>query len=242
MTAGVLMAGAEIALTNGVLFAASPYLSKSTYYNGVSNGKKLSFSIWVNRITTGSQQSIYGAGGGGELIIEFNASNQLRVRAEAVGTSTTALEVTTATEFNDTDWHHVQVGFDMGNASNRGIAVDDAADSATWSTYTDTTLEWNVNQINFASAAGGGSLLNANVAEFWLDYNTFIDPTVEANRRPFINAYGKPGNLGGGYVPTGAQPTVYLSGDASEWYTNKGYGGGFTLNGSISNSATSPAL
>lgn len=236
------MAGADIALTNAVLFSASPYLSKSTYYSGVSNSKSLTFGFWVRRVTTGSQHSIYGAGGGGELIIEFTSADKLRVRAESVGTSTTALEVTTATTFNDTSWHHILVTFDMANSGNRSIYVDDSADAATWATYTDTTLEWNVNQINLGSAVGGGTLLNADLAEFWLDYGTNIDFSTTANRRPFISATGKPGVLGGGAVPTGSLPTVYLSGDASEWYTNKGYGGGFTLNGTISNSVTSPTL
>lgn len=243
MTAGVLMAGADFALANGVLFGNNKYLSKGTPYTAVSNSKKLTFGFWIKRASTGAQ-AIYYAGGGGELVIEFNSSNKLRIRAEVVGTSTTALEVTTATTFNDTDWHNIIASFDMGNSSNRGIYVDDASDSSTWSTYTDNTLEWNVTDMSIAADLTGSTKLNADMAEFWLDYGTQIDLTFSANRRPFINDNNKPGNLGvNGSLVTGNKPTIYLSGDASEWYINKGYGGGFTLNGgALTNSTTSPAL
>src|SRR6185295_18112501 len=36
-----------------------------------------------------------------------------------------------------------------------------------------------------------------------------------------------------GSTPTGSAPLVFMSGDISAWFTNKGTGGGFTLSGTL---------
>ena len=90
-----------------------------------------------------------------------------------------------------------------------------------------------------------GSKINGEVADFWID-NTYFDLDVEANRRKFIDANGKPVDLGAdGSNPTGSAPWCFLSiadGEvASDWATNKTGNGDFTITGSLALGASSPS-
>jgi len=66
--------------------------------------------------------------------------------------------------------------------------------------------------------------------------------SIEANRRKFIDAIGKPVFLGSdGSLPTGVAPAMFFSGDSTAFATNRGTGGPFTLTGSLTNASTSPS-
>jgi len=72
--------------------------------------------------------------------------------------------------------------------------------------------------------------------------NEFVDLSIEANRRKFIDAIGKPVDLGvDGSTPTGTAPLIFLSGTTIDWHTNKGSGGGFTEVGALTTATTSPS-
>lgn len=84
-----------------------------------------------------------------------------------------------------------------------------------------------------------------DMAEFWFD-DSYIDFSVEANRRKFMTAGGKPVDVGtDGSTPTGSAPIIYLSvrpGDAAaDFCTNRGTGGNFTQNGTLALASTSPS-
>jgi hypothetical protein len=62
----------------------------------------------------------------------------------------------------------------------------------------------------------------------------FLDISVEANRRKFINAAGDPVDLGSdGSTPTSTAPIVYQNGDFTNFETNQGTGGNFTVTGAL---------
>ncbi len=87
-----------------------------------------------------------------------------------------------------------------------------------------------------------GNCERFDVADAWLAPGQFIDFSIEANRRKFINANGKPVDLGiDGSIPTGTAPAIFFSGDSSSFGTNKGTGGNFTAVGSLTNASTSPS-
>ena len=78
-------------------------------------------------------------------------------------------------------------------------------------------------------------------SDLWIEY-THLDLDVVGNRRKFISGDKKPVFLGtDGSKPTGSAPPVYFSGDATDFSTNKGDGGAFTLTGTLTNSSTSPS-
>lgn len=87
-----------------------------------------------------------------------------------------------------------------------------------------------------------GSNFVGDAADTWIAPGQFIDFSVEANRRKFIDVNGKPVDLGAdGSTPTGTAPPMFFSGNAAGFPTNKGTGGVFTLTGSLTNASTSPS-
>lgn len=73
-----------------------------------------------------------------------------------------------------------------------------------------------------------------DVADLWMAPGVFIDFTVTANRRKFIDGTGKPVDLGtNGQTPTGTSPYMFFSGDDTTFSTNLGTGGAFNLQISI---------
>lgn len=84
-----------------------------------------------------------------------------------------------------------------------------------------------------------------DLAEFWWD-DQYIDWSVEANRLKFVSAAGAPVDLGtDGSTPFSTAPNIYLSvrdGDAaSAFCTNRGTGGDFTQNGTLTLSTNNPS-
>lgn len=109
------------------------------------------------------------------------------------------------------------------------------------------TVPWNGRTLVVGNGASGiaSNPFNGDMAEFWLSM-TRLDFSVEANRRKFYSATGKPVDVGSdGSTPTGSAPEVYLSvrpGDAaSDFATNRGTGGNFTENGTLTIAASSPS-
>jgi hypothetical protein len=75
------------------------------------------------------------------------------------------------------------------------------------------------------------------MADVWLRFGgAVIDFSVEANRRQFITAEGKPADPAG--WPSGGQVQMY--GPVAEWHTNKGTGGGFTVTAGALGAGTGP--
>lgn len=102
-----------------------------------------------------------------------------------------------------------------------------------------------IDPFHIGSLPAGSDEFVGDMAELWFK-REFIDISVEANRRKFIAANGKPVDLGSdGSTPTGAAPEIYLSvrpGDvAADFVTNRGTGGGFTQNGTLTLAGTSPS-
>ena len=88
----------------------------------------------------------------------------------------------------------------------------------------------------------GTPLFTGDIADVYIAPGQFIDFSVEANRRKFISADGKPVDLGSNCsTPTGTAPAVCFSGNASSFGTNKGTGGAFTLTGTLTDAVTSPS-
>lgn len=86
---------------------------------------------------------------------------------------------------------------------------------------------------------------SVEIAELWFA-PTFIDFSVQANRRKFADADGKPLDLGAnGSLPLGVQPAIYLSvregEEASAFLENRGSGENFVHNNSYTLAETSPS-
>lgn len=86
----------------------------------------------------------------------------------------------------------------------------------------------------------GGSKCTGNYADFWLNPG-FMDFSVTANRRKFIDGSGNAVSLGStGQTPTGSTPLVFFTGATSAAWNNVGTGGAFTQTGTPTDSGTNP--
>lgn len=81
-----------------------------------------------------------------------------------------------------------------------------------------------------------------DMADVWIAPGVSLDLSVDANRRKFISAAGKPVDLGAnGELPTGSPPTIFFSGDKDAFPVNKGTGGAFTLVGALTDADSRPS-
>ncbi len=115
--------------------------------------------------------------------------------------------------------------------------IDDVDVSTTISTLIDDTLDFSGQWHIFQNGSDGWT---GSTADVWID-DTYIDISVEANRRKFINASGNPVYLGAdGSLPTGSAPDIFLSGNTEAWHINRGTGGGFFEVGELTTAASTP--
>jgi hypothetical protein len=223
---------------NAVFFDGSGDFLSEASLNGTDDSKLLTGSIWIN--TAQDATAVTGLGGTNNqrLMITRGANEKISIVGRNSG-NTVILDMDTISTVNDGNWHHLLFSVDMSDSNKRHLYLDDVDDLAgAPSTHTD-------NEIDFGptgfTVGGGSTQWDGGLAEYWVDFGTYIDLSVEANRRKFISDTGLPMYLGeDGSFPAGSQPEIFLSGDTITWHSNRGYGGGFTENGEITYSSSQP--
>lgn len=246
-----IIAGAAKYRARAVRFdGATTYVGRTSALSGVPTGNKCTFSCWVKfngAAPSGDVQQIFCLknSGGGNPVVNFyqdgSSTNRFRVSVTNSGGSTVIGGVSAVNTLptNTGTWRHL--AFSGDGSSKSTVFIDGVATNGFTSG----------NSINFARDTprigrnvGGANLpawLNADVAELWFT-TTYLDLTVSANLAKFRTGLGKPVFLGlDGSLPTGAQPAVYLSGPASSFASNKGFGGNFSVSGSLVDAPTSPS-
>jgi probable HAF family extracellular repeat protein len=129
---------------------------------------------------------------------------------------------------------HVLVSFDLTNASQRlQVYINDVAWTPTIGPMDNQPLPTFGSLTNTFVQFGNAAVpLSGFVADHWFGSTaSFVDLTVTANRRKFINADLSPVDLGAnGQNPFGTAPQIYqhmaANGPTSDWLTNKGSIGG----------------
>jgi hypothetical protein len=137
-------------------------------------------------------------------------------------------------------WHHVLIAYDANNhAGCKGFFDGVDVTSAGFFNTGSATLTGETNYFMMDTNGIGGTV--ADLAQYYIAFGQWIDLSNPLNVAKYI-AGGKPVDLGAdGSTPTGTAPTVFFDGDATEFPTNKGTGGAFTLTGSLTNASTSPS-
>lgn len=223
----------------GVSFGGTPYLVRSGGLTGAADSQKLTFSCWV-RVHTGlggrliaSAQSV-GGGGFHTRVVLGQGTNAFSM----VGNNSsdiTILNINSST-IPFADWVHVIGSADLSDTSKVHIYVNDVSDLAVNSAYVNDTIDFTMADWSIGGLPDGTSTLSGDIADLWFAPGVYLDLSVEANRRLFVD-YDNDNNLipvdlgSDGSVPTGTAPLVFMSGAASNWATNKGTGGGFTAAG-----------
>jgi hypothetical protein len=232
----------------GVNFdATNDYLTRGAGLTGASDGKQYTLSMW-GRITSdtlcrglGSFTTVGGttfrflmqrisateASQGTVQILAYNSAGTLISNLQS---STNAMDPADG-------WVHILASANLANASAKHLYIDDVSDLFA-STHTDDTIDWTVSDWAFGALGDGTTKWNGDVADvlFWTSY---IDLSSVTNRRLFIDGFGKPVDPEVSIATMGT-PIIRFSGPTSDWHTNKGSGGGFTENGAITDSTSSP--
>jgi len=211
---------------------------------GVSDGTKLTGSFWFQRTDTVTSTKIF-HNGGGEVNLQFCCGGATFEIHGENASDTQVLHVTISTLPQDNSWHHLMYSIDLSDAAKRHIYIDGVDQSLTVTTYnTAETIDFTQSNNTVFATGSGNAKFGGNVADYWMDFNTYIDLSDASNRRKFITAAGMPMYLGpDGSIPTGTAPDIFLSGDTANWHTNKGTGGGFTPQGSteLTTASSQPA-
>ncbi len=162
------------------------------------------------------------------------------------GTAKWAGETTTTVDYGD--WHHILMSWDFTTGAG-DFYLDDVSSftEATAPASDSSTLEWSLsnatNGWSLGTEGNGARLGEGEMAEVYAENQTYLPLATESNRRLFISATGKPVDLGAtGTIPTGVQPLVYSTGDATAINNgdNAGSGGPFVMTGAVADSANEP--
>jgi len=229
---------------NGVIFDSYEYLGLTGALTGAGPSSQVAGSFWFRVLgqTQTTKKYIFAiySGTNPQFTILITTANKLEFVGYNNG-GTKVLDQTAPTVFNtDNNWHHVAYSFDLTNAARKYVYIDDVSQTLSGGTFsTGNTIQFGPTTTPLESfgALPTGAVATkfvGSLADFWMNTGTFIDLTMPATLRYFIDATLKPVNLGpnGSLGPTGAAPLIYMSGPTSSWPTNNGSGGGsFTAAG-----------
>jgi hypothetical protein len=221
------------------------YLTRGGNLTGIANSSTGILSAWVNFANTpvGGLNIFANDLFTANLAINVNGDDKIAIDIAESTFTDYLLLMTTAGVPSPTGWVHILSSWDVNAAAGLRTAHLYITDTDGLTIATDTgsafaaelatASEWVVGVDPSLSQKAAFDL-----AELYYAPGEYLDFSVEANRRLFISAAGEPVDLGAdGSTPTGSQPLVYLSirdaQAASEFATNRGTGGNFTVNGEL---------
>ena len=223
---------------------ANDYITRQDL-TGLVDSKKGSVSLWVRFDNTGVQTRFLVHP---KFYVERTSGGKIRVQG-ADPFSHVGLNVSSVNSYGaSATWRHILISFDLGSGLFH-MYVNDSDDAGTPDALDNETIDF-VQPINNDWSVGGPSflafLLNGALAEVYFIADTYIDFSVEANRRKFIDASGKPADLGSdGSTPTGTAPHIYLHLDDGEavanFAVNRSGAGDFSIVGTLDAASTSPS-
>jgi hypothetical protein len=272
--AGMTMTGAAIArggayvlgMADGTTFYASAvsaavdaadfdgtndYLTKATM-TGQAATKTGILSAWF-RLDTGAVGgnliTAADLGSGFEILKVTISTTQINILGNNVSAAN-GFSVTANLSISTGTWYHLLVSWDCSTGDTH-LYVNDGNEedfSSTVNQNIDFGLvdNWTVMAYEQDPSFGGGNLIDGCVAELYCAPGQYLDFSVAANRRKFIDASLNPVSLGAtGSTPTGTAPLIYLHLDdgetASNFAVNRGTGGNLTVTGALGTCASSPS-
>lgn len=220
---------------------AAAYLSEQEALRGI-------FSCWFNYSSASSDSNSLlnfedSTGTHDFQQIGFNAgAPRILLRDSA---KNTLIDVTSGTASTNGSWNHILISWDLttGNAYAddfhmylNGVSRKPASPS-TFNVGTE--VEWGAGDA-FSSSYRMGIIDNAGLsasvkhAAWYLAIDQYLDFSVTANLRKFIDANGDPVALGvDGSRPTGTAPDFYFDNPVATLLTNRGTGGDADTNATL---------
>lgn len=225
---------------NGVIFdGSSTNLSLAGALAGVSNTKLGILSFWFK--LSGGDAAL-------QYIMQSSDANCSAARratnlwnTEFDGVTAAFAADSSNTYVSSSTWHHWYASWD-GVAGDSSLFIDGVEDLS-GKTVNNFVVTYNGSGWHFGSGnSGTASFFFGSLADLYFNTDTNLSPFTSSNIQKFRSVAGKPVFLGAtGAIPTGSQPVIFFTGDASTWANNAGYGGAFTVNGTaLSNDPSGP--
>lgn len=193
----------------------------------------------------GARQKFYDAGN--ELFtIERTAANKILIHLWNTAISAKRIDMlSTSTYTNDGAWHWLVASWDFTSTRTGTIHmyIDDADEKNDSGSGTGTDGGYTQSDhVIGARESVFDNKLFADLSDFYLNTEEYLDLSTASNRRLFADASDKPVDLGAtGSTPTGADPRMCFINPTATWHTNVGDGGGFTEVGALTEASTSPS-
>lgn len=217
---------------------SNDYAGRGQALTGAVDSKVGLTSLWIRLDADGATQRIMAGaiGAADRFNVIHLSSNKFRVFGTDAGGTIKLSMATVLTYTSGATWLHVLFSWDLAN-DNKFIYINDVSDLAV-TTFLDAAIDHTGDEFMVGALSDGSTKVNGCLSELWFGLE-YLDLSVAANRRKFIDAAGKPVDLGAdGSTPTGTQPLLYLpDGDPSD---NKGSGGDLIITGALTACSTSP--
>jgi len=219
--------GSSLVAPEGTEFdGVTDYLSRSSDLVGNVDSKTFTFSCWVYRASTFIR--IFNIGNGGTTARRFSVfgGEVPQIIAEDLN-SNVVLSVSGGILPLNT-WTSLIASCDLADTNKRHFYVNDISISATWTTYSNVLIDFSQADAIYVGAEDTTPDGKGRLSNLYLDY-TYRDLSIEANRRLFYSADGKPTA-----TLKALNPILYLPmKDASTAHINEGTGGNFVQNGTL---------
>ncbi len=211
------------------LDGSSDYYNLASDLTGNADSKEGNLSLWFRIDGGDGTHRTFISGVNSKFLFVIQTDNKLRVYATTAVPAVVLRVATNTTYLAGSGWHHVLTSWNLATPE-IAYAIDDAIVAHTETTLVDGTIDYTITQWRVGRDTGGLYYLPGAVSELYFEPGDNLDPAVEADRRKFISASGKPVNLGpDGSWPTGTAPIIYApDGNPAN---NKGTGGNFTAAG-----------
>lgn len=241
---------ANFAVDGASFDGTNDYLTRGAGFTGASDSSRLLLSFWYRTSSFAADCLIIGSAADLVGVGSFGGDYQIYVN-DPLGSSQLLITATISSEWPaDGNWHHVLVAIDTNFSAGNKIAQIYLDDAPLSSTVNDTSAAFSIDFTQTNWSVGGyvdsQFKFTGDLAEVFYAPGQILDLSITANRRKFIDASGKPVDLGAdGSTPTGTMPVLYLHLDdgetANNFATNAGSGGGMTVNGALATSGASPS-
>lgn len=250
--AQLLIAQAPYSVDSADFDGSNDYMLRGGGLTGASDSKSGILSTWVRLDAGTGTQRLIGSSVSAGTAADRWRSSRVTISGPFVvignnSAGATILQLTSTTSYAaSATWRHLLASWDLAAAAAH-LYVNDVSDLAGGATLTNDTLDYTVGDWGIGGDSNAGSKLDGCLTELYFAPGQFLDFSVVANRRKFIDAYGRPVYLGAtGQAPTGTAPLVYQrlfkSQPVAGFATNSGPGGDFTITGTLTFGSTSPSL
>jgi len=189
--AGVRKGGGGDSATGVSFDGVSDYMSRSSDLVGNTDSKTFTFSCWVYEPTAGARLFMSSTVGGEQgFQVKMGSTGVIITAHNTSGDSILSATPTVSQPLNT--WYLLSISIDLSDTNKRHIFVGDTdvTSLTTWTTYVDDVIDF-TQETKSISAWEASAQSKNRLSNLFLDY-TYRDLSIEANRRLFITADGKP--------------------------------------------------